>query len=142
LTLYVDEVFLHVRELAEDLIEIDRLGFDLNLPREEADCLSQTSDWINIDPFHNCGLGGVCRGYKEAVSPLCSRLQRHRENSLDRTGLSCQSEFANDCERATSIEPDLTVANKHPKCNRQVEPVCVFLQIGWSQVDHDPSNRP
>ncbi len=44
LALDVDEVVLRVRELAEDLVEVDGLGLDVELSGEEADGLGEAAD--------------------------------------------------------------------------------------------------
>ena len=44
LALDVDEVLLHVGELAEDLVQVDGLGLDVELSGEEADGLGEAGD--------------------------------------------------------------------------------------------------
>ena len=78
LALDVDEVFVHVGVLGEELVEVDGLGVHVDLPGEEADGLGQAADRIDIEPLDDGGLGGVGRGHEQPVAALGDGLEGHR----------------------------------------------------------------
>jgi hypothetical protein len=58
----VDEVLLGVRELAEDRVEVDRPGDDVELAGEEADGLGEAGDGDDVEVLEHGGLGGIGGG--------------------------------------------------------------------------------
>ncbi len=66
LSLDVDEVVFRVRELAEDLVEIDRLRVHVDLAGEEADRLGQAADRVDVEPLDDGGLRRVGRRDEQA----------------------------------------------------------------------------
>ena len=69
LALDVDEVLLHVRELMEDLIEVDGLWLDVELSGEEADGLGEAGDGEDVEALDDGGLGRVGGGSVERHLP-------------------------------------------------------------------------
>jgi hypothetical protein len=97
LALDVDEVLLGVGELAEDLVEVDGLGLDVELPGEEADGLGEAGDGEDVEPLDDGGLGGVCGGDEQAANGAAMREAAGEEMPL--------YEATDACPAATTTRP-------------------------------------
>ena len=67
LPLDVDKVVFVVRELAEDLFEIDRLRVHVHLAREKSERLGQAADRINVEALDDGRLEGIRRGDQQSA---------------------------------------------------------------------------
>ncbi len=127
--------------LGEQFLEVNRLRVHVNLSGEEADGFSQAADRIDVEPLDDGGLGSIGPGNEQPVAAFEHRLQTHRQDAFDGAGLAGESEFPHDGIVAGPVETDLAAAHQEPQRDRQVEAVGIFLQVGRSEVDHDPVDR-
>jgi len=141
LALDVDEVFLHVGVLGEEIVEIDGRGVHVDLPGEEADGFGEAADRIDIQSLDDGGLGGVGCGHKQPIAGLGDGLESHRENSLDGPGLAGEGKLADDGVVAGPVKGHLTAGQQQPQRNRQIKTVGVLLEIGRSEVAKRTSSR-
>ena len=77
LAFHINEIFFHVRELAEDFVQVDRLWLHVNLARQKADGFGQAADGIDVEAFNDGRFRGV-GGWNEQAGPAFGGgLERH-----------------------------------------------------------------
>jgi hypothetical protein len=119
-----------VRQLLEDLGDVDGRRLQLELAGEEAHRLGQAADGIDRDPLDDGGLGGVGRGDEQPGAALGGGGQGHGQRALDRAGLAVEGQLADDGEVAGAVQRHLPAADEHAQGDRQVEAAGVLAQVG------------
>ena len=130
-----------MRELAEDLVEVDGLRVDVELAGEEADGLGQAADRIDIEALDDSGFCGIGGRHEQAVATFGGGREGHREHTLDRPRLAGQSQLADDREVARPIERRSARCQQQAQRDRQVEAAGVFLEVGGGEVDDNAVDR-
>ena len=120
--------------LGEEFLEVNRLRVHVNLSGEEAHGLSQAADRIDIEPLDDGGFGRIGPGNEQSIAAFEHGLKTHRQDALDRAGLTGERELSHDGIVAGPVEADLAAAHQEPQRDRQVEAVGIFFQVGRSEL--------
>jgi len=95
----------------------------------------------HIAAAHHCGLGRIVPGYEQPTHGPRPCVGRHGQHTLDWSDAAVEGQLADKQRIFKALRGQKSRARENTYGDGHIECGTVFAQIGWRQVDRDPTQR-